>query len=246
MDKKKISFVQSPVPFAPGKTIGVYKDENDKIWFHGPDVARLLGYDSPHHMYRMLDDGNMTRHIVAGLAAQAVSISEAGFYQVVLLSRTEFGKKLMKFVCEDLLPSIRQNGTFIAPTATAEQIKLAVENQIVMCARKLALGKKLPRKDSLQAHCKQLFCSKGYLEIKNESVSYIREQLRNAPKGSQDYLFKALRVAANEHMAGRIAEGSMDMEKHFGAQLLLLEIADNKADYLNRSRAKRLVDANKK
>lgn len=40
MDKKKVAVVFSPsnVPFAPGKTIGVYKDANDKIWFHGPDA----------------------------------------------------------------------------------------------------------------------------------------------------------------------------------------------------------------
>ena len=31
-----------------------------------------------------------------GTPQQCVSISEAGFYQVVMLSRTEFGKKLMK------------------------------------------------------------------------------------------------------------------------------------------------------
>lgn len=188
----------------------------------------------------------MWRGVNHGVNQECISISEAGFYQIALASRTKLGKKLMKFVCEELLPSIRQNGTYIYPSASPEQIKLAVENQIVMCARKLALGKKLPRKDSLQAHCKQLFGSNGYLEIKNDSVSYIRDQLRSSPRGSQDYLFKALRAAANEHMAGRIAEGSMDMEKHFGAQLLLLEIADNKADYLNRSRAKRLVDANRK
>lgn len=247
MDKKKaIIFSPSNVPFAQGRTIGVYQDENEKIWFHGPDVARLLEYKLPGDMYRMLDDENKTMHIVHGLKTQSVSISEAGFYQIAASSRTELGKKLMRFVCEEVLPSIRRNGTYIAPTATAEQIRFAVENAIVDASKKLAQGKKLPRKDTLQDRCRQLMETKGYLEIKNDSVTYIREKLRNAPKGSQDHLFPSLRAAANEHIANKSTSGKMSLELNFGAQLLLLEIADNKADYLNRSRAKRLVDANKK
>lgn len=67
MDKKKLPVVFSPsnVPFAPGETIGVYKDASDRIWFHGPDVARLLGYQ-PMHMYRMVDKENKGVHIVEG------------------------------------------------------------------------------------------------------------------------------------------------------------------------------------
>lgn len=249
MSKKTVvEFKQSNVPFAPGKTLGVYKDENDRIWFHGPDVARLLNYRAPD-MYRMLDEENKGAHNVhmnSGVIRECVSISESGFYQVVMLSRTEFGKKLMKLVCEDILPSIRQSGTFISETASPEQIKFAVEAQIVEAAKRLAMGKKQQRGESLAKRCAQLMNTKGYLEVKNESVEFIREQLRVAPKGSQDLLFNALRNAADAHMANRIAEKTMDAERLFGAQLLLLEIEDNRVDYLKRSRAKRLSDMHKK
>lgn len=104
MSKKVIAFTQSKVPFAADKTLGVYRDENDKIWFHGPDVARLLVYKNPTEMYRMVDAENKGVHIVQGVNRgvnqECVSISEAGFYQVVMLSRTDFGKRLMKLVCE--------------------------------------------------------------------------------------------------------------------------------------------------
>ena len=250
VSKKEIVFTQSKVPFAADKTLGVYKDENGKIWFHGPNVARLLGYDRPDNMYRMLDEENKAPHIVRGVnkgvSQTCISISEAGFYQVVMLSRTDFGKRLMKLVCEEILPSIRQNGTFIAETATPEQIKFAVEAQIVEAAKRLAMGKKQQRGESLAKRCAQLMNTKGYLEVKNESVEFIREQLRVSPKGSQDLLFNALRNAADAHMANRIAEKTMDAERLFGAQLLLLEIEDNRVDYLKRSRAKRLSDMHKK
>lgn len=251
MSKKiAVEFKQSNVPFAPGKTLGVYKDENDKIWFHGPDVAKLLGYERQDNMYRMLDPENRGTHIVRGVNKgvnqECVSISEAGFYQVVMLSRTEFGKKLMKLVCEEILPSIRRSGTFISETASPEQIKFAIEAQIVEAAKRLASGRRQQRGESLAKRCAQLFACKGYLEVKNESVSFIREQLRVSPKGSQDILFNALRNAADTHMTNRIAEKTMDMERQFGAHLLLLEIEDNRVDYLRRSRAKRLSDLHKK
>ena len=63
-----ITFTPSKVPFGDGKMIGIYKDEStDKIWFHGPDVARLLEYSKPSDMYRMVDDENKGAHIVQGV-----------------------------------------------------------------------------------------------------------------------------------------------------------------------------------
>ena len=39
----------------------------NKIWFNGPDVARLLEYRSPSDMYRMVDNENKGAHIVQGV-----------------------------------------------------------------------------------------------------------------------------------------------------------------------------------
>ena len=58
---------------------------------NGPDVARLLG-QRPCDMYRMIDSENIHTHNVrmnSGVMRECVSLSEAGFYQVVMLSRTE-------------------------------------------------------------------------------------------------------------------------------------------------------------
>lgn len=250
MPKKQelIEFQKSNVPFAPGKTIGIYKDDSGKIWFHGPDVARLLEYSRPSDMYDLISSENKgrARSRTLGGTQETIIIEEAGFYEVAIRSKTELGKKLMKFVCSELLPSIRQNGTFISETASPEQIKFAIEAQIVEAAKRLASGRRQQRGESLAKRCAQLFACKGYLEVKNESVSFIREQLRVSPKGSQDILFNALRNAADTHMTNRIAEKTMDMERQFGAHLLLLEIEDNRVDYLRRSRAKRLSDLHKK
>ena len=68
MMKDVITFTQSKVPFVQDKTIGIYKDSEDKIWFHGPDVARLLDYSNASHMYRMIDEENKGVHIVAGVS----------------------------------------------------------------------------------------------------------------------------------------------------------------------------------
>lgn len=241
--KNAIEFTQSSVPFGEGKTIGIYKDDTDKIWFHGPDVARLLEYSSPSDMYRMIDDDNQTLHNVQGLKTQAKSISEAGFYQVALLSRTEMGKKLFRFVCEDLLPSVRKNGTYISENASSEQIKFSLENNIIDSVIASVKGE-TKRTGKL---IKQLLDSKPLDTIRTESMPYMADVLtRKKIAGSKDKMFDCLASNIADWGNTRWKEKKLDMTNQYIIMSLLRDCEEKYNIYLKTSRAQSKRQANTK
>lgn len=55
-------------------------------------------------------------------------ISESQLYDFMLEARTDKCKAFRKWVCEEVLPSIRKNGGYISENATEEQVEKLVEN----------------------------------------------------------------------------------------------------------------------
>lgn len=234
--KNTIEFTQSSVPFGEGKTIGIYKDDTDKIWFHGPDVARLLEYSSPSDMYRMIDDDNQTLHNVQGLKTQAKSISEAGFYQVALLSRTEMGKKLFRFVCEDLLPSIRKTGAYLSDTMTPEQVNRVTEDQIVFKCIQAARGKRVAIGNLVKA----LLEKHEVATIRKDIFPYILRKLTESQvyRVKEVFFDRASESIADWGNARFIASGGkLDVCDHISLLYLLKETEEKKSTFLTASRS---------
>lgn len=244
---KSVKFIQSPVPFGNGKKIGIYVDEHEKIWFHGPDVARMLEYSHSSDMYRMIDDDNKGAHNVQGVnngAIQScVSISEAGFYQVALSSRTELGKKLFKFVCEELLPSVRKNGTYISENASPEQIKFSLENSIIDSVIASVKGE-TKRTGKL---IKQLLDTKPLDTIRTESMPYMADVLtRKKIAGSKDKMFECLASNIANWGNDRWKEKKLDMTNQYIIMSLLRDCEEKYNVYLKTSRAQSKRQANTK
>lgn len=244
---KAVTFKQSPVPFAEGRTIGVYQDAKDQIWFHGPDVARLLEYKLSGDMYRMVDAENKAMHNVHGLKSQSISISEAGFYQVALSSRTDLGKKLMNWVCSELLPSIRRTGSYLSDTMTTQQIVHVVEDQIVDRCCSAARGN----------HKRVGHLVKALLEKNDASamrktiIPYIINSLtQKSVKGAKEVFFQRSVEAIEDWGTDKyIANGKvLDMPEHFALLYLLRDLAEGRGDFLAASKAqtvRRLVERHK-
>lgn len=234
--KTVITFTQSPVPFCEGKTIGIYKDNEDRIWFHGPDVARLLDYKLSGDMYRMIDDENKHMHNVHGLKSQAISISEAGFYQVALSSRTELGKKLMQFVCNELLPSIRKTGAYLSDTMTPEQVNRVIEDQIVFKCIQASRGKRVVIGNLVKA----LLEKHEVATIRKDIFPYILQKLTD----SQAYRVKEVFFdRASESIADWgnqrfiSSGGKLDVCDHISLLYLLKETEEKKSTFLTASRS---------
>ena len=241
MKKEAITFIQSPVPFATGKTIGIFKDDSDQIWFHGPDVARLLDYASPSDMYRMVDDENKGAHIVQGVNhgknQQCISLSEAGFYQVALSSRTELGKKLMNWVCSELLPTVRKTGSYISDTATVQDVKYIVEKQVIEKCIRRARGEYVKISPMIEK-----LLELNSLETMRKSVlPYLNEELTTkAVKGAKDIMFDSVADTVKKWGNERFLAKKLDMPDQYMVMTLLKECEEKRGIYLKSSRSQRV------
>lgn len=250
MDKKKVVvvFQQSPVPFSEGKTIGIYKDDQDRVWFHGPDVARLLGYDSPHHMYRMIDTKNKGSHYVAGVNQECTSLSEAGFYRAAFSSKSPFAEKLVEFVCEELLPSVRKTGAYLSENMTPEQVKRVVENQIVDKCIRASRGERVVIGNLVKA----ILENNTVDNIRKDIFPYILKKLADSRVHRVKEVFfdrASETIAAWGDQKFMESKGKVDVYNHIGLLYLLKETEESKSNFLSASRSqtvRRLVDANKK
>jgi len=99
-------------------------DDNGKILFCGSDVARALGYKDTAKaltthckkdgwaFYPLIDD--------IGREQKTKFISEGNLYRLITHSRLSSAKKFEKWVFDEVLPSIRKHGAYIAPEKTKE------------------------------------------------------------------------------------------------------------------------------
>lgn len=100
---------------------------NDEPWFVGKDVAEALGYkDTSDALKRHADDEDkLTRCFTdSGQSREMYIINESGLYSLILGSKLESAKRFKHWVTSEVLPSIRQNGTYQKPMTALEQLQL--------------------------------------------------------------------------------------------------------------------------
>ena len=77
-------------------------DQNGIAWFRGPEIARVLEYEHPAHMYRMLDDNEMNMvhfvdHIPSRGNPNIVMINEFGLYHYLVLEVLKLKNSRIKY-----------------------------------------------------------------------------------------------------------------------------------------------------
>lgn len=112
---------------------------NDRVWFKGTDVARILGYTDPDQAIRKNEDVKEKREVYQGLDPSfrrgnphpvATYINEPGFYSLAFSSKTEAAKAFKKWVCGTVLPSIRRTGQYQLPSPIGKQGMLLNETDL--------------------------------------------------------------------------------------------------------------------
>ena len=93
-----------------------YVDEECCIWFHGKEVAQILGYQKPcnaieKHVSKKYKKGSPIQGPLGG-EQKCVIINEYGFYELVFKSRLLKAKMFREWVFSEVLPSIRKYGYF--------------------------------------------------------------------------------------------------------------------------------------
>lgn len=106
-----------PTPVYFGQKIRVLVDEiNNLPWFVVVDVCKALDLQgsSGIHMRRLdpNDINVLSKHVISGRGRNHAIVSEPGFYELVLGSRKPGAVAFKRWVCSEVLPSIRRTGQY--------------------------------------------------------------------------------------------------------------------------------------
>ena len=100
------------------------KGDDGEPWFVARDVTNALGLDRT--AVRRLDDdekGVHSTHTLGGDQA-ATTVSEPGFYKLVLASRKPEAKRFQRWVTHEVLPALRRDGAYVASDGTEDDATL--------------------------------------------------------------------------------------------------------------------------
>lgn len=115
---------------------------NSKPYFVASDVAKALGYTNTRDAVLRHCKGVVKRDTPTSSGIQSISyINEADMYRLIMKSKLPSAERFESWVMEEVLPSIRQNGGYIAnqEQLTPEQI---VANALIVAQNILAQKEK--------------------------------------------------------------------------------------------------------
>jgi prophage antirepressor-like protein len=105
-------------------------------WFVARDVCAVLGIRNVADSLAGLDEdekGVATTDTLGG-GQQVSTVNESGLYSLIFRSRKAEAKAFKRWVTHEVLPSIRKNGGYVSPNATADQLDVLVKQAAVLQA----------------------------------------------------------------------------------------------------------------
>lgn len=112
-------------------------EENGKPLFCGSDVAKALGYMRPADALAQHCKGSVKRRLLtAGGEQDAKFIPEGDVYRLIARSKLPAAERFEKWVFDEVLPSIRKNGGYIAGQETMTDDEL-LANALMVAQRKI-------------------------------------------------------------------------------------------------------------
>ena len=139
--EKSISVFENP-EFGKVRTAEV----NGKIFFCGKDVAISLGYSAPSKAICDHCKG-VTKMVIPskGGNQETSFISEGDVYRLIVSSKLPSAQKFESWVFDEVLPSIRQTGSYSVPKTFAEALQLAADQQKKIEEQQLAIEQARPK-----------------------------------------------------------------------------------------------------
>ena len=93
--------------------------KDSKTYFAGSDVAKALGYAIPHKAVQTHCKGVLKWNIPTNSGNQDILfITEGDIYRLIMKSKLPKAEEFERWVMEEVLPSIRKNGGYIAGQET--------------------------------------------------------------------------------------------------------------------------------
>ncbi|AMG50591.1 phage repressor protein/antirepressor Ant [Enterococcus gallinarum] len=166
---------------------------NDVPYFVGKDIAEVLGYSKPRNAISIhVDVEDKQDAPIQGALGGKQSmtiINESGLYSLIFKSKLPNAKKFKRWVTSEVLPSIRQTGTYTnIPQTFSEALRLAadteeerarMEKQIKLDAPYTMFGKAVSNSDgaiSIGEFCKIVYEKHGISIGRNKMFSWLRKK----------------------------------------------------------------------
>lgn len=114
---------------------------NNQPWFVASDVCQALGYSNTSKAIGdHLDADERASELVPRTSNDSLGvptnlINESGLYALVLRSRKPEARKFAKWVTSEVLPSIRQTGSYGQPAYDPDQVALAHRAALIATAQ---------------------------------------------------------------------------------------------------------------
>lgn len=115
-------------------------NQNNQPWFVAADVCRTLEIGNSRQAISELDDDEKDQVSRANVSSADISvpnrglnlISESGLYALIFKSRKPEAKTFRKWVTSEVLPSLRQSGSYtLAPSSRIPKIQEILEETII-------------------------------------------------------------------------------------------------------------------
>ena len=135
--------------------------EDGEPLFVAKDICAILDLGNPRSSLALLDEDEKGVHSVdtPGGKQNMTTVTEPGFYNLVMRSRKPEAKAFQRWVTHEVLPALRRDGAYVASDGT--------EDDDVLMARALfAADKAIKRKD---ARIKELEAANASLKAKSRA-----------------------------------------------------------------------------
>lgn len=107
-------------------------------WFVAKDVCMVLGYTNPSKTLSDHLDDDERSNVSLGRQGKTNIISESGLYTLIIRSNKPQAKPFRRWVTKDVLPQIRQTGTYSVPANQdiSAMVEAAVTKALTAANRK--------------------------------------------------------------------------------------------------------------
>lgn len=116
-----------------GKQVRTHIDESGKVWFSTQDLVDILGIKYRNSAMKRISDAERGgfRCSTPGGIQEISAVNESGMYKLILRSDKPNADKLIQWVTEDVLPSIRKTGSY-----SIEKKQMTPAEQLLILAQR--------------------------------------------------------------------------------------------------------------
>ena len=135
------------------------KQENGDVLFNAKDVCAILDIKNVSKACEKLDDDEkgITTSDTLGGKQEVLMITESGLYSLIFTSRKPEAKAFRKWVTSEVLPAIRQTGSYAVKEKTISEKHLEAKTKLL----------ELKAQDLIRARKRRLYKYMGLDEFGN-------------------------------------------------------------------------------